>query len=213
MKELDLLKKEWQKSTNSFEQVSEKEIYKMIHKNSSSVVKWILIISILEFLFWSVITVFLNDEKYQEKLERYGMDTTMFIVNGLNYLITIGFIYVFYRNYKTISTTDSTRQLMKNILKTRKTVRNYIWYNLATVVVSVVISIILLFYHNSKIMSLMENATSNGHEVIFIVICIVISGVFIIGLICLFWLFYKLLYGKLLKKLFENYSELEKIDL
>jgi hypothetical protein len=176
-------------------------------------VKWILIISILEFLCWSVITVFLNDEKYQEKLERYGMDTTMFIVNGLNYLITIGFIYVFYRNYKTISTTDSTRQLMKNILKTRKTVRNYIWYNLATVVVSVVISIILLFYHNSKIMSLMENATSNGHEVIFIVICIVISGVFIIGLICLFWLFYKLLYGKLLKKLFENYSELEKIDL
>ena len=213
MKELDLLKKEWQKSTNSFEQVSETEIYKMIHKNSSSVVKWILIISILEFLFWSVITVFLNDEKYHEKLQKYGMDTTMSIINGLNYLIIIGFIYVFYINYKTISTTDSTRQLMKNILKTRKTVRNYIWFNLATVVVSVVISIILLFYHNSKIMSLMENATSNGHEVIFILVCIVISGVFISVIICLFWLFYKLLYGKLLNKLFANYSELEKIDL
>jgi L-lactate permease len=213
MKELDLLKKEWKKSAGSFEQVSETDIYKMIHKNSSSVVKWILIISILEFLFWSVITVFLNDEKYHEKLQKYGMDTTMSVINGLNYLIIMGFIYVFYRNYKTISTTDSTRQLMKNILKTRKTVQNYIWFNLAMVVISVVLSIILLFYHNSKIMSLMENATSNGHEVIFILVCIVISGIFISGIICLFWLFYKLLYGKLLNKLFANYSELEKIDL
>ena len=50
MKELDLLKKDWQKSDNSFEQVSEIEIYKMIHKKSSSIVKWILIISILEVL-------------------------------------------------------------------------------------------------------------------------------------------------------------------
>ena len=34
MKELDLLKKDWQKSNNSFEQVSEIEIYKMIHKKN-----------------------------------------------------------------------------------------------------------------------------------------------------------------------------------
>jgi hypothetical protein len=46
MKELDLLKKDWKKSTVSFEQISELELYKMIHKKSSSIVKWILIISI-----------------------------------------------------------------------------------------------------------------------------------------------------------------------
>jgi hypothetical protein len=46
MKELDLLKKDWKKSTASFEQISELELYKMIHKKSSSIVKWILIISI-----------------------------------------------------------------------------------------------------------------------------------------------------------------------
>ena len=32
MKELDLLKKDWQKSEASFEQLSEKDIYAMIHK-------------------------------------------------------------------------------------------------------------------------------------------------------------------------------------
>ena len=49
MKELDLLKKDWQKDT-AFEQVSEVEIYKMLHKKSSSIVKWILIVSLLEFV-------------------------------------------------------------------------------------------------------------------------------------------------------------------
>ena len=46
MEELDLLKKYWKKSEDTFEQVSEVEIYKMLHKKSSSIVKWILIISI-----------------------------------------------------------------------------------------------------------------------------------------------------------------------
>jgi hypothetical protein len=48
MKELDLLKKAWQNETHSFQQVTEGEIYRMIHKRSSSIVKWILIISIVE---------------------------------------------------------------------------------------------------------------------------------------------------------------------
>jgi hypothetical protein len=39
------IKKDWQKSDNSFNQISETEIYKMIHKKSSSIVKWILIIA------------------------------------------------------------------------------------------------------------------------------------------------------------------------
>ena len=46
MDELDKLKNHWQKSEAAFTQVSEKEIYGMLHKKSSSVVKWILILSI-----------------------------------------------------------------------------------------------------------------------------------------------------------------------
>ena len=66
MKELDLLKKDWKKNENSFEQVSEKEIYKMIHKKSSSIVKWILIISILEFTILNLIGFLIPDEKREE---------------------------------------------------------------------------------------------------------------------------------------------------
>jgi hypothetical protein len=48
MKELDLLKD--CKEQRFFWADIEIEIYKMIHKKSSSIVKWILIISILRFV-------------------------------------------------------------------------------------------------------------------------------------------------------------------
>ena len=62
MEELDLLKKAWKKEERSFDQVSEKDIYGMLHQKSSSIVKWILIISIVEFAFWNVIAFLFSDE-------------------------------------------------------------------------------------------------------------------------------------------------------
>ena len=47
MDDLDLLKKDWQKP-NAFEQISEQDIYGMLHKKSSSIVKWILLSSLIE---------------------------------------------------------------------------------------------------------------------------------------------------------------------
>ena len=51
MKELERLKKDWNKNQN-FPELSKEEIYKFLHKKSSSIVKWIFIISLLEFGFW-----------------------------------------------------------------------------------------------------------------------------------------------------------------
>jgi hypothetical protein len=72
MKELDLLKKDWQKNKDSFEQVSKIEIYKMIHKKSSSIVKWILIISILEVLLWTSLNMIFNADDYLENINNNG---------------------------------------------------------------------------------------------------------------------------------------------
>ena len=57
MEELDLLKRAWQKDSHSYEQISEVEIYKMLHKKSSSIVKWILIISLLELGFGFILSM------------------------------------------------------------------------------------------------------------------------------------------------------------
>ena len=213
MEELDILKKAWKKEENSFEQVSEKQIYTMLHQKSSSIVKLILIISILEFVFWNIIAFGMSDDKYQDKLESYGIDQFMYVINVINYAIVIGFIYVFYRNYKSISTLDSTSILMKSILSTRKTVQNYIWYNLVIIAITIAISIYMMFSHNAEIILMTQKQIEEGNKSVFICFCIAISIVFIAAVIGLFWLFYRLLYGILLKKLFANYKELKKIEL
>lgn len=213
MEELDVLKKAWKKEESSYNQVTEKDIYGMLHQKSSSIVKWILIISIVEFVFWNIIAFVFSDEKYQTKLKNYGIEDIMTVVNVINYVIVVGFIYVFYKNYRSISTLDSTRKLMQSIVSTRRTVQNYIWYNLFIITVTIVISIFMMFTHNPDMIELMNQQVAEGHQSVFVCFCVALSIVFIAAIIGVFWLFYKLLYGVLLKKLFANYKELKKIEL
>lgn len=49
MDELELLKKDWQKRERMHPKLSYDEIYSMLWKKSSSIVKWIFIISVIEF--------------------------------------------------------------------------------------------------------------------------------------------------------------------
>jgi hypothetical protein len=98
MEELDLLKKYWKKSENTFEQVSEVEIYKMLHKKSSSIVKWILIISVLEVLLWTSISVCFNTDDYFKKIHVEDLIVYFEVFNYFNYAIILTFIYLFYKN-------------------------------------------------------------------------------------------------------------------
>lgn len=211
MKELDLLKKDWKKNENSFQQVSENDIYKMIHKNSSSVVRLIMIIGIIEFLFWIGISLFSNNDEYFQKLNMDNILLYMRILTYAHYAIIVTFIYLFYKNYIVISTTDSTKILMKNILKTRRTVNIYVWYNLGMIIFSLILGFMLAYFYNPDFALVKEKIEHDGIKAIlfFIGIVIAIVGIFTV----ISWLFYKLLYGFLMKKLYKNYEELKKIDL
>ncbi|MCI4442850.1 MAG: hypothetical protein JHC39_05025 [Lentimicrobium sp.] len=209
MKELDLLKKDWQKK-DTFEQVSEVEIYKMLHTKSSSIVKWIFIISILEILLWTFISVFFNTDDYFKNTKYDELAIYFQALNFFNYGVILVFIYLFYKNYVNISTTVSTKQLMKDILKTRKTVQCYVWYNLGMVVLSLIIGFFIAFTSNAEVMVLKDKIASDG-KVMAVTIGILILTIAVF--LSVFWLFYRLLYGILLKRLYRNYSELKKIDL
>ena len=63
MDELELLKKDWQKEDSKYPKLSYDEIYRMILSKSSSIVKWIFIISLLEFAFWTLISFGLKDSE------------------------------------------------------------------------------------------------------------------------------------------------------
>jgi ABC-type multidrug transport system fused ATPase/permease subunit len=206
MEELDLLKKDWQKNENSFEQVSEMEIYKMLHKKSSSIVKWILIISILEVLLWTGISLLFNTDDYLKEIHGESYIALFKYLTVFNYSVVTVFILIFYKNYKNISTITSTKQLMSDILKTRKTVKYYVWYNLGMIVFSMIIGFVLAFSLNPKVHELTLNTK-------VFTLTILLCGAFLLLFVGLFWLFYRLIYGILLKKLYRNYHELKKIDL
>ncbi len=210
MEELDLLKKDWDKNKNSFEQVSEKEIYKMLHKKSSSVVKWIFIISVLEILLWTLVSVCFNTDDYFKHVKFNGFSMYLQVLTFFNYGVVLVFIYLFYKNYVSISTTVSTKQLMKDILKTRKTVNYYIWYNLGMVALSLIIGFIIALAYNPDI-SVLSNKISNDGKAMAITIGVLVLTIG--AFLGVFWLFYRLLYGILLRKLYANYKELKKIDL
>jgi hypothetical protein len=203
MKELDLLKKDWQ-NNNAFEQISELEIYKMLHKKSSSIVKWILIVSIIEFVALNGISLFLNDPKYDAFMRLHPY---MNFLEKINYVIIIIFIFCFYKNYKAISVLHSAKTLIKHILKTRKIVTYYIYWNIIIGGFSGAMTGVESFNEGWKTGS---KGPENAKFFESNYIPIVVMSLLIMGFI---WLFYKLLYGRFLSKLKDNYIELKKIDL
>lgn len=204
MDELDLLKKDWKKQEGSFQQISEKEIYGMLHKGSSSIVKWILIISVLEFLFLRLLdlSIFLDDEYSNRMKEHHIYDFEKF-VTIFNFVVLLVFIYYFYRNLKAINSSSSVKKLMQDIINTRKIVKYYVWYNLVLVGITSAIVIYSQFMYDKNI-----NHLYDKYQLFFI-----LGGFFfVIIILLLFWLFYRLLYGILLRRLQKNYNELQKID-
>lgn len=198
MDELELLKKDWKKNDGQFKQVSEQEIYTMLHKSSSSTVKWILIVSILEFIVLNGISLITNDDLSTKfaKLHPY-----LSIFEKVNYAIIIGFIFLFYKNYKSISVLDSSKKLLKQILKTRKIVNIYILWNIVIGTYFGIIAAIDGFKEMGT--KSVQIESSKLTFIILITILIVIP---------LMWGFYRLLYGKLLNRLKKNLTDLKKIE-
>ena len=212
MEELDLLKKNWDKSRSSEMEISEKQLYAMLQQRSSSVVKWILIVGIAEFLVWSLLSFFTYDDKQMNEIGLGRYKTIFDVINACYYVIILVFIAVFYRNYRAITVITTTKSLMKSILKVRKTVNYYVGFNLIFIAFGTFSLMSLIILSAPQFENLRDLLFDGNHN--FKVFLLTVFIVFIIG-ICLviFWLFYKLLYGFLLQKLSKNYQELKKIDL
>jgi hypothetical protein len=204
MKELDLLKKDWKKSEASFKQLSEKDIYAMIHKKSSSIVKWILIVSILEFVILNGIGFLLPQDPYLAKYDQ--LHPYLSLLEDFNYLVILGFIILFYKNYKTISILNNASLLIQHILTTRKIVHYYIYWNILITGFIGAFGFIDGWNYSWKESGKAGTIPDHGVEMI---IPFVLAMLFIMLFI---WGFYKLLYGNFLKKLKVNYNELQKIE-
>jgi MFS family permease len=210
MDELDLLKKDWDKGEVDYKSYSDSDIYPMLHKKSSSIVKTLFYISIAELALWLLISYvpYLFSDSMRERLRESYENPVILALSILGFIIVGLFVYLLYRSHKSISTTDNAKKLMESILKTRKVIKYYVLYNLVSIFILVPLS--LYFEFNNNIEFHDQVATYNSSQMtIMAVVVVLIMAVFLVVV----WLFYKLLYGILLKRLNRNYDELKKLEV
>ena len=210
MDELDLLKKDWNRETNEFKSYSDSEISPMLNKKSSSIVKRLFYISIAELVFWllaSILPYFLSST-FKEKLDTSYEHPIIIVFNILSYCIILLFIYLLYKSYKAISSTDNAKKLMESILKTRKIIKYYVVFNLSLIFLSVPLAFYFEFNDNEVFHQQIVEASTQQMLVIYVVVALT-AVIFLV----IIWLFYRLIYGVLLKRLNRNYDELKKLEV
>ncbi|WP_445731210.1 hypothetical protein [Mariniflexile sp.] len=211
MDELDILKKDWNKEKPEHKKLSTQDIYPMLHKKSSSIAKTLFYISIAELVFWiliNTITPYFYSDEYKTNLDTLFNEHLFTAITIFSYLVIILFIYLLFKAQKSISATDSAKKLMESILNTRKIIKFYVIYNLVMIFITFLVAMVYGINHDPKISSKFSHYSDK--QLFFIILfSMVVIGVFMLVI----WLFYKLLYGLLLKRLNQNYKELKKLEV
>ena len=136
------------------------------------------------------------------------MDMGLFSIFSsiVSYSVLVYFIVRFYQNYRKIKTTDSTKVLMENILKTRRTVRQYIYVNISLLAIMLISMVIYIFSFTDQFQT---NEIKGQPSVWIVLVSTLIVVLIFIGVVALF---YRLIYGILTRRLKKNYKELEKLE-
>ncbi|MRI00335.1 hypothetical protein GH721_07265 [Kriegella sp. EG-1] len=214
--ELELLKKDWQKKEENLPKLSYNEIHTMLWKKSSSIVKWIMIISILEFLLPHLLYFLPQAQNQMAVYESIGLRYWFIGLTIIQYTVVAYFIFEFYMRYKEISVLESAKNLMDKIIKTRKTVKYYVIFSLSLIFITMV-SFALGIYFTSDLTALAEAFDYEEFKqmepeilkklLIGVYLAMAIIMPLIIGVI------YFLLYGLLLRKLKKNHKELKRLEV
>lgn len=211
--ELDLLKKNWQKIDQTFIQVSENQIYKMIHQKSTNIVKWILMISIIELAFFILSTIYFKFSNNKDLILTPNEKIYFNLFEFISLVILLFYIYKFYKNYKKISFDNSLKDLLKNIVNTRKTVENYVKITMGYSILSAYFLVGMVMVNHGILQNILVKFTEKGGSFLFYIILIFTIFISVAIVYGIMWLFYKLLYGILLKKLLQNYKEIKQMEL
>lgn len=202
--ELENLRKAWkEQKTASFDKEA---ILAMLKKKSSSVAKWIFIVSICEFALMLALSVLFPKDNTESLGVSYNLVSD--VVDIVGYFLIFVFMFLFFLNYRRIKSKDDVATLLSNILRTRKTVEYYIYSNIVLFVFFSIYNIYWLFHSKFPLFTWEDSTVSQKAMLAFFIFGgILITVVFII----LIYLFYRLLYGFLLKRLRKNYNEIKKI--
>lgn len=213
--ELELLKEDWRKREAHLPRLSYDEIYKMIWKKSSSLVRWIFYISIIEFLLPHLLYLIpsFRDGSSYDIARSLGINHWLIALTAVQYLVALFFILQFYKRYREISALDDARKLMKRIIRTRRTVKNYVLVSLSLILMVFAVFIAGIYLDDNLAASLGvtpgPGRVSPGELKWIMIGVMAVAGIFFTALM---GGIYFLLYGLLTRKLFRNYQELKRME-
>ena len=217
--DLDNFKKTWQEHEIQ-PKYNTDEIESMLNKSSRNYVKYILGISIAEFLVilgMNLYYLFLGDDtdSYMNILEKLGVKNSADLAENLSHLyfglklislaLTAFFIIKFYQNYKRIKIESNLKKLIIQIIKFKKTVNYFIIANISLIVLYTIVLGIFTFWTLSHQNIKLTHPTLIGFYV-GLVLMMALS-------VILIWVYYRIVYGIILKKLGKNLEELQKIEI
>jgi hypothetical protein len=207
MEELELLKTHWKKQ-DDFPKKSKIELHKIIKRSSSNTLKWMIAANIFELLFLVALGIYFG-QKDADYSHLFLTNTTLIaFFNILDYVIIaipIVFSIIYIYMIRKIQITDSISDLLNNVLNARKLLNLYIYINLCIFIGIISFSMIYTYdevkkMHVEGIENLSEGWIFGIHLFSIVITFVLLSGIV--------WLFYKLLYGKLLKRLKRNIQDL-----
>ncbi|WP_336717542.1 beta-carotene 15,15'-monooxygenase [Chryseobacterium mucoviscidosis] len=216
--DLDSFKKTWQEQPVQ-EKYDYNEILQMLNKKSRNYVKYIFWISVFEFLFFTLIGLFYiiqgkESNSFINILTKLGVqrtselentfDNIYLVLKVLSLAITAYFVFKFYQNYKVIKIEENLKKFILQIITFKKTVNAFILINIALLITFTSIFTIFVFYILNT-----QNVEITNSTLIGFVAGIIISTVFTVIMV---WLYYRVVYGIIIKKLDKNLIQLKEID-
>ncbi|AZA80447.1 beta-carotene 15,15'-monooxygenase [Chryseobacterium lactis] len=216
--DLDSFKKTWQEQPVQ-PKYDNQEILQMLNRKSRNYVKYIFWISVIEFLFFSVLGLFYffqeeESESFRKMLERFGAQEAPEVetnfghvylgIKILSLLITAYFVLKFYQNYRKIKIEENLKGLITRIISFKKTVNAFILISIVLLIVFTIILIAFIFYTLNS-----QNIESSSSNITIMIVKIAISTLLTVSLI---WGYYRIVYGIILRRLSENLQQLKEIE-
>lgn len=215
---LDQYKKTWQEQPID-QKYGNAEILKMLNHKSRNYIKYIVWISVLEFSFFLALTVYYlfneNDvNNYLLLLKKLGIENNQevlmnfdhlyFGMKVLSLLITGCFVVKFVINYLKIKVESNLKKFILQIISFKKTVNYFIFTNIFLLLVfTAVLSYFVFHTLETQNIDLPQDTT------IGLLTGLIVTTILSVVLI---WLYYRIVYGIIMKRLGVHLKQLKEIE-
>ncbi|WP_407483563.1 hypothetical protein [Elizabethkingia meningoseptica] len=216
--DIDNLKNAWQKQETG-PQYQDSEILEILNKKSRNYVKFIFWISVAEFALFFILNISAwlrheNGDAYFTQLSQLGVSigedvkrtfhNIYLVFKLISLLIILSYVWIFFRQYKKIDVESNLKSFILQIISFKKSVNRFILINVVFLIIFLLLITLFPIIYIQK-----NNISIEGSKYAGFIV-----GTIIAGLVCmlLVLLYYKLIYGILMKKLSRNLQQLENIE-